>query len=642
MKIDERQKYITVGIAGHVDHGKTSLVRCLTGIDTDRWGEEKRRGLSIESGIATLELSSGINIALVDVPGHSDYLKNTIRGLSSVDMAILIVAADDGVMPQTFEHISLLNFFRVKDGFVVLSKADLVDDETLELARFEINETVQGTFLEGKPIIPFSALDRRGVDEILLTVAMEEKRVEGKSFQKPFRLWIDQVRSFPGFGNVVSGTVLSGTIRQDETVQLLPSGKEVRARFLEVHHQKVSQAVAGQRVGINLPKVSLEDVRRGMLLAELNTIIPSCILNTELSLPRNSPGMVKNRQRVKLYLGTSATNALVITMDRESLSSGGKGLVQFRLENPVAAVPKDPFVICSLNTHNVIGGGTVLEIGCEKFRTAKAKNILPYLYALQLGDVKLVIDQYFRKNLASPVMIQDLAKNTGLIHAEIELWIKKGIEEGRLVEFGDCGFFAKDRYVDLKKQVLETVENILSHNPLKVGVSAEEIKNKLIPVLDEVVFKKVLMDLWQEGKLVKVEGGYQIRNLSVKLSPEHEKLVALILRHAHESGFIHFSADTFWKMCTSLFDKNEIVKMLDYLAHQKKLVRLNNGRFLTSQAMEQIKEKVRQVIIRKGNLTLADSKEILGYGRTGGIPVLEYLDEIGFTSRRGDERVLKE
>ncbi len=301
-------KFITAGIAGHVDHGKTSLVRSLTGIDTDRLKEEKRRGLSIEPSVAPLRLPSGCQLALVDVPGHSDFLKNTIRGLSAVDMAILVVAADDGIMPQTKDHLEVLKFINAKGGFIVLSKADLVDQETIELAEMEIREIVEGSFLEGKPVIPFSALDGRGLQEILQALESHADNIEGKKIEAPFRLWIDQVRSFAGFGTVVSGTVLSGIVRRDDIVQLLPSGKETKIRFIEVHHERVEQAVAGQRVGLNLHSISLEDVRLGMILATPGVLSPSGLLNAELSLLPTARRPILNRQRVKLYVGSYLYN----------------------------------------------------------------------------------------------------------------------------------------------------------------------------------------------------------------------------------------------------------------------------------------------------------------------------------------------
>lgn len=634
------EKYITVGIAGHVDHGKTTIVRCLTGIDTNRLREEKKRRLSIASGIAPLKTSSGIQIALVDVPGHTDFLKNTIRGLSCVDMAILVVAADDGVMPQTHEHLSILNFFGVKSGLIVLSKADLVDNETLEMAELEIRNEVEGTFLEQKPIIPFSAYNQIGLQNIKSNIEKEANKIAGKNFASPFRLFIDQVWSFTGLGTVVSGTVLSGTIRKDDSLILLPPGKETRARFLEVHHQKVSHAFAGQRLGLNLHKLSLNEVKRGMVLAKPETVSSDYLFNAELSLLRSSPKSIKSRQRVKLYIGTSVTNALIVIINKKKIRPGQRGLVQFRLIKRIAALPRDPFVICPLNINNVIGGGKILEIAAEKFRAVKAEKTIPYLMALQQSDLKAVIDLFFNKNPIRPVTENEISQNTGFSIEEIEKAIKSKLENGDLYCFEDRGFFGKSHYNALKNRLLEIIKNILLQNPLKKIAISGEIKNLLSPSPDEAIFQRMLEELCRKEKILRINGGFNIPNLSVSLSKEHEKLINMLLDFARNMNFVHFSANTFWKFHQMKFNKNLIQKLLDYLYAQKKLIRLKNRRFLTPQAMEQIKEKIKRVIIKKGGLTLADSKDILGYGRSGGIPVLEYLDEIGFTRRNGNKRVL--
>lgn len=635
------ERHVTIGIAGHVDHGKTALVRCLTGVDTDRHKEEKRRGLSIESGIAPLELTSRVEIALVDVPGHTDFLKNTIRGLSSLDMAILVVAADDGVMPQTLDHLEILQFHKTRSGFIVLSKADLVDDETMKLAELDIRDIVKGTFLEGKPIIPFSRIDKRGLHEIRLNIEREVERIDGKDPDSPFRLWIDQVRSFAGFGTVVSGTILSGRVRRDDLLHLLPSGIETRARFLEVHHKSVAQAVAGQRVGINLHKVPLGEVSRGMVLAAPGSLTPSRLLNAELKLLKSAPRPIRDQERVRLYVGTSVTNALVIMMDKERLKSGESGLVQFRLRNHVAACPGDPFILSPLDIQTVIGGGRVLEITGEKYREAKALNTLPYLKALQKGDLKMAIEYLFKRNLNRLVKVGELARNTGFSVKEVEADIKSRIKSGNLLYFEGKGVFSNELYQDVKRRLPEPVKEILLQNPLKMGVSAEEIKDRSAPSLDEAPFQRMLRELCQEGRLVKTEGGYQIPNLSARLSAEQEMLLRLLLDYAKKSGFVPFSADTFWKFHKKVFNKNEIQRLLDYLHTQKRLIRLNKRRYLSPQAMEKIKERVGEVIRRKGSLNLADSKEILGYGRTVGISVVEYLDAIGFTLRQRNERVLR-
>lgn len=636
------EKHITIGIAGHVDHGKTALVQCLTGIDTDRLKEEKQRGVSIEPGIALLTLPSGNQLALVDVPGHSDYLKNTIRGLSSVDMAILVVAADDGVMPQTLDHLEVLKFLRAESGFIVLSKTDLVDGETVELAELEIREVVKGTFLEGKPVLPFSAVHKQGVSEILRALEGESLPIHGKSIKAPFRFWVDQVRNFPGFGTVVSGTILTGIIRQDDLLHLQPSQKETKARFLEVHHQKVAQAVAGQRVGINLHKIPLQEVHLGMTLAAPGLLNPSKFFNAEVTLLGSRAKPLLDRQRIKLCLGTGQFNARVVMMNGKRLGPGETGLIQFRLEQPLAVLPRDPFVICPMNYNTVIGGGMVLEATREKFRSVKAENSLAYLHPLHQNDVQTVTNLFFEKFPNRPVTVDEIAGQTGFPSGGIFKVIQLKKKLGELIELENRGFFLKVRYEELKRQLPEIARRILGGNAFKLSVAAEELRCRLEPSLDNVVFERMLKGLVLEGQLIQTEGLYCLPNFKGKLSEEKEKLTERLLAHARDLGYESFSAGYFCKLYQEGFDQREIQKLLDLLHAQKKLIRLNDNRFLVPEALEKIKKKVQEVISVQGRFTIGDIKGVFGYGRTRGIPVLEHLDTIGFTRRIGDERVLVE
>lgn len=633
------EKHITIGIAGHVDHGKTTLVRSLTGVETDRLFLEKRRGLSIEASTALLRLPSGRQVALVDVPGHSSFNKNTIRGLSCVDMAVLVVAADDGVMPQTLDHMEILRLFGIKSGFIVLSKTDLVDQEILELAELEVCEAVKGTFLEAKSAFAFSAIDQRGLEDILGNIETNLENIAGKDLKADFRLWIDQVKTVTGFGTVVAGTVLSGNVSQNDTLHILPGERKTRARFLEVHHERVTQAFAGQRVSINLHNQPFKTVKRGMVLAKPGSVRPSYLLNAELEVLKSTAKPIGNRHRVKLHLGTSITNTLVVLMEKEELRPGEIGLVQFRLMRPVAVLPKDPFVISHLGDRTIAGGGIVFEVPRQKFRAAKAKRILPYLKALQKGDLKAVIESFLERKPDNPVLAEDVARYSGISMEEVHAEISASVDKGNLLYFKGRGYLKKEHYELLKRKAIKVAKEILSENPLKLTLHPEEIRNRLR--MEDAPFQRMLKELRREGKLAQADFGFRVPNFSARLSPKLEKLAAMLLDYAENAGFVHFSADTFWKHHKKKFNKNEIQRLLDYLHGHKKLIRLNNNRFLTPQAIEKIKEEIRHVIIRKGCLTLADSKEILGYGRTGGVPILEYLDEIGFVCRKGDVRILQ-
>jgi selenocysteine-specific elongation factor len=488
-------KFITGGVAGHVDHGKTSLVRCLTGIDTDRLKEEKRRGLSIEPSVAPLKLPSGKGISLIDVPGHSDFLKNTIRGLSSVDLAILVVAADDGVMPQTRDHLEVLKFLRAKGGLVVLSKADMVDGEILGLAEMEIQEVLQGSFLEDKPIIPFSTVDRRGLDQILLALENEAALVEGKSIQAPFRLWIDQARTFAGFGTVVSGTVLSGVVRRDDVVQLLPSGKEAKVRFIEVHHERLEEASAGQRVGLNLPGIPIHEVGLGTVLAAPGVLRPTKLLNGELAVLPTARRPILNRQRVRLYIGTYCTNAFLVMMQNEVLHPGETGLVQLRLPGPLAVLPRDPFVISPMNLHGIIGGGRILETPKEKFRAVKAEKTLGYLQPLQRNDVKSVVELHLLRFPSRPVTAEEIASATGLPKEQVQDAMMSRLQAGELLHLEGRGYFGTSRYDLLKRQLLDIAKKIFREDAFKLGASGDEIRFRLDPNLDDVLFQRIVGEL---------------------------------------------------------------------------------------------------------------------------------------------------
>jgi len=635
-------KCVTIGIAGHVDHGKTSLVRILTGIETDRLEEEKRRGLSIESGVAPFLSSSGLNIALVDVPGHTDFLKNTIRGLSCVDMAILVVAADDGVMPQTREHLDILDLFGAKTGFVVLSKADVVDRGTLELAELEIREVVRGSVFQGKPVIPYSASDRRGLDDIRSAIEAEAARLESKSDDDPFRLWIDQVSAVAGFGTVVTGTILSGTLSQDDSLVLLPSGVETRVRTLETHHKLTEKAYAGQRIGISLHRVPLDQVSRGMLLAAPGLLDHSFLLNVNLKVLDTVKAPIRNRQRVKLYLGTSVTNTLVVLMEKQTLQPGEHGLAQLRLMKPVPAMPRDPFVICPLNVNTVTGGGIVLEIPREKFRAVKAQKTLPYLSALKSSDLANCVQQFFDAHMDQLLLPEELARTSGFSVGETKALLKEKERAGEVLNFRNKFFFGKRRYDQLKKEAPRVLQDILSKDPMKRNVKAEELRRHLSPQLEEEPFQRMLSDLCRDGNLVKMDGGFQVSGVSANLSPQQAKLAALCMSYAQKSGFAPFSADTVWRLPDMKHEKQDIEKMLSYLRNEGKVVRLKDGRYIPAECLEAIKEKVKGVVATNGVFTLDDLRTTLGYGRRIGVIVLEYLDAIGFTSRRGEGRVLRE
>lgn len=633
--------HVTVGVAGHVDHGKTSLVKALTGVDTDRLAEEKRRGLSIESGIAPCALADGARISLVDVPGHTDFLKNTIRGLSCVDVAILVVAADDGVMPQTREHLEILEHLGVQEGFVVLSKADLVDLETLMLAELEIREAVAGTFLGGKAIHRFSAVDRRGLAGIRDALEQAVGRLQQDRSGEPFRLWIDRVRSFPGHGTVVSGTVRSGRLRRNDPVVVFPFGRESRVRSLEIHHTEVSEAAAGERVGINLHRVPLREVRRGMLLAAPASFSPEWMLNADFRVsPRHGRGL-RNRQKVKLCVGTAVIQATAVLMETDRVEAGIRGLVQFRLKEAVAVLPGDPVVACLMDRPEVIGGGRILETTREKFRAKKARQMTAYLKALQNRDIEAFLDHLYAGPGERFVTLNGLVRVSGFSPADIRQAVEGRVAMGRLVLLEDGGVLHADLYDRLKRRIPQIVDVSFESEPHRKHVKAAEIRRKAAPALEERAFEEILAELCREGILTKVGSGYHRGGFSATLKAAERRLLQEILHYARQTAKTPFSADTLWKDLGKKYGKQDIQDLMERLTEQGVFARLRDGRFLSLNALESIKRKVRDVIETKGAFSLSDIRDTLGCGRRIGVMILEYLDSTGFTERTDGGRRLR-
>ena len=636
------QMGVTIGIAGHVDHGKTSLVKALSGIDTDRMKQEKRRGLSIESGVAPLTLPNGRTVALVDVPGHTDYLKNTIRGLSCVDLAVLVVAADDGVMPQSREHLDILEFCGARGGLCVLSKADLVDEETLEIAELELQEVLAGSFLDGSPVVRFSAVTGSGKHEIIGHIENEIANLSACKENNPFRLWVDQVRAITGLGTVVSGTVRSGSIRLHDKLMVMPQRIVSRIRSMESHNRPVEKAAAGQRVGINLHQVRIADLKRGTLLCAPDIGADSYLLNVGMKLLNRSLASLNNRQRVKLYIGTAVVNALVVLMDADWLDPGERGLVQFRLLKPLAVMPRDRFVITPLNRPTIMGGGKILEVPSEKFRQAKAGRILPYLEALRTGDIGAFVDSYFASVAGTYTDAHALARATCLAQAAFEAQISARVNAGELIYLKRYGACRKDTYEEIKARMLTLIRGVFRKDPLKKNINRIEMMNLLDHSLDDIMLAQLIEELCSGGHLKKIEGGYALTDDQGQLSPAHGQLADALLAYSRQTGLTPFSADTFWKANDRIHEKATVKQLLNYLSSRNRLVRLNDQRFLSIDPLEEIKRRVEKHIRRHGCVRLADCKAILGYGRWGGVHVFDYLDDIGFTSRVGDRRLLKE
>lgn len=636
------ERHYTVGIAGHVDHGKTTLVAALASVDTDRMKVEKQRGLSIEFGIAPLVLPSGRQVSLVDVPGHRDFMKNTIRGLSAVDAAILVVAADDGVMPQTREHLEILRFFGVTTGFAVLTKADLVDRETLEMASMEVQDLAKGSFLESAPVIPFSGIDGRGLDEILASLdTLGFAGIGSKKHTKPFRMFIDQVRTFQGLGTVVSGTILSGTVCTGDRLEILPMGQTTRVRSLESHHCVVETASTGARVGMNLQGVNSKELVRGMVLAEPGSLQAAEFLNADLELCAFPGHFLRTGQRVKLHIGSAVESALAVIMGREELTYGERGLVQFRIAEPIGAAPLDRYVVTPMNTHAILGGGKILETTRIKFRQARADRILPYLMEVRTGDPDQILKAAVAADPTRVLTADDLSRSTGLDRAVFEKALKKQISEGLLVSLDAISCMATQTVHDAKREIATAVEKTLAEDTMRDHLSKSHIAASIPSSLEAPALDFLLEALVREGVLVSANGGYVLSDLHQRLGAVRDPLLAQVLSVVEESGTVSVTVALVCEALERVEEKPKIKKLLGHLVSKKHVVLLGNERYISQRGLVLARERVRDWIVEHGRVIPADCNPVLGCGRTVGLPVLEHLDAIGFTVRRGNERFLK-
>ena len=636
--MNENQKNIVIGTAGHVDHGKTALVKVLTGIDTDRLKEEKERGMTIEPGFAYLKLPSGKVVSIVDVPGHEKFIKNMLRGISEVDAVLLVVAADDGVMPQTREHLDILRLLGIEQGLIILSKIDLVDKEIVDMAIEDIVGLVRGTFLEDAPLISCSSKTGEGIEEIKRTIENLLHEIQGKNREGVFRLPIDRVFTLTGYGTVVTGTIVSGKVSQGEEIEVSPLSLRTIARYIQIHSQFVNEAFAGQRVGINLPNVKIEIVKRGMVITEPNSLFPSYIINGKFHYLKSNAKPFTNGTKVKFYSGTSEVIAKIILVEKDKLLPGENSFVQLRLANKLSLCPYDRFVIRSLSPVATIGGGMILEVNSPKYKPHLI-DMIQKLVLLEQGKNHEAIEMFIRKERYRPVSFLDLSKRLGLPQSEIESVCRWLMQENRIFIWEEKGVFHKDSYENLKEETLEQLKKFHEKNPLRDGASSEEIRSKISTLIDLQLFENLLHRLLKDGLIILHKGKIKLAAFQKILSPEQQMIYERLDGLCKWYGFRPMPINVFNRI-KDQYGEKEVEGIVKLMVGEGRLVKLNNRRLIHSEAIEEIKKIVKGHIEKKGQITLGESMEVLGIGRTQTQPIFDYLDSIRFTMRIGDYRIL--
>ena len=627
-----------IGTAGHIDHGKTLLVKALTGVDTDRAPEEKARGITIELGFAFF----GDEATIVDVPGHERFVKTMVAGVSSIDLGLFVIAADDGVMPQSREHLDILKLLGVKRGLVVLNKIDLVDEEWIELVEEDIRELVRGSFLEGEDIMRVSALSGSGIDALrgrleTLVEATVEKRAEG-----PFRLPVDRTFRVKGFGMVGTGTVVSGSLGEGEGLELQPAGRRIRARGLQKHGAPVPAVRTGDRAAVNLPGLDEADVRRGDLLASPGYFRPTHMLDARLHLLPSSPRELGQRTRVRLHLGTREIMARVVLLEGDVLAPGADALVQLRLEAPVVAVWGDRFVIRRYSPALTIGGGRILEPHPQKHRRRDPEPGRQ-LAALETTVLEEAVEAKLRiapeklksgRGLAGDLG-QSLERVEGVLGA-----LERGDRAVLMQVDNELCALHTEAWDGLSRRVEAGLQGFHRDNPLKQGLRREEWRNLCARDLHPVLFDRLLEALERAGRIALDGAVVRAASHRIRLSAEEEALKEQIEKVLRTSGFAEMPGAG--ELAQQLrVDRSAMDDLLRALQSLGLVAPLEGGLILHTETLEAMRAKLRRYLGQKEEITVADFRDLIAGNRKYALALLGYFDREGFTERRGDVRVLR-
>jgi selenocysteine-specific elongation factor len=615
-----------VGTAGHVDHGKSTLVKALTGIDPDRLAEEKERGMTIDLGFAWLKLPSGREVSIVDVPGHERFIKNMLAGVGGIDLALLVIAADEGVMPQTREHLAILDLLNVNRGLVVITKKDLVDEEMLELVTMDVEEAFADTVLEAAPSIVVSAVTREGLPDLLTAVdKLLDSTLPRRDIGKP-RLPIDRVFSMKGFGTVVTGTLIDGKLAIGQEVEILPSGQRTHVRGLQTHKRKADAAFAGSRVAVNLTGIATEDLQRGFVLATPGWLQPTRSVDVRLRAVADLAQPINHNKMVTFYTGTSETVGKVRLLDKEKLNGGESGWAQLLLTNPVAVSAGDLFIIRS--PAGTLGGGTIIDAHPKQHRRFQ-RSVIEGLQNRAKGSPEDIL--FASVKASEGAEFGTLLSQSNLSQEEAKKALKVMVSGDRVVMLGLEGpralLFSADGWSRLASESQKAAQTYHAQFPLRVGIPKEELRSRLkIPpqhfnsILDRLIGDKVLLE---EGALVRLSS-HKVK-VTLKQQAELDAFLKLLIKDPFAPA-IESSPDA---------------ELLNMLLDQRRVVKVSDNVFFAASAYDEMLRRIIEHLKSTGKITVAEVRDMFKTSRKYALALMEHLDEQKITRRVGDERVLR-
>ena len=630
-------KHIIIGTAGHIDHGKTTLIKALTGRNTDRWEEEQRRGITIDLGFTYFDLPNGDRAGIIDVPGHERFINNMVAGVVGMDLVMLVIAADEGIMPQTREHMDILGQLGIEKSIIVLNKCDLVDEEWLELVEEEVKEELEGTFLEGAPVVKVSAASGQGLPELIDTIQkMTENEVTEKDIHTIPRLPIDRAFTLSGFGTIITGTLLAGTIRKEDTLCMYPIGKECKIRSIQVHGESVDVCYAGQRVAINLSNVKKSEIKRGCVLAPPKNMKNTDLLDVKLNVLPSSMRILTNNSRLHFFSGTSEILCRAVLLDKEEIGPGESGYVQLRLEEEIALRRGDRFVVRFYSPMETIGGGVVLEPNPKKKKRFQ-KDAIEELKQKESGSSADVIELHVKQHEATMVTMAELAKITALSSDEVEKDIRELEESQTVILFP----MKKDTYVwhrtsmeAMTDQILAALSKFHKEHPYRYGMQKAEVHMKFMKQVKPNIFDLYIEKMTEMGRIARKGEFLYCPDHEVPKDEVFEKRARIILDTFERAryDFVRFSEIEFPKLPEGT--KEDVLQVL---AAEEKVVKINDEMYTLSGYMEDAEKKIREKLKKDGVITIAEVRDMFSTSRKSAKPILEYMDSKKVTKKTGGE-----
>jgi len=636
---------IILGTAGHVDHGKTSLIRALTGIETDRLKEEKERGITIELGFAYLDLPCGHRLGIVDVPGHEKFIRNMVAGTAGMDLVAFVIAADEGIMPQTVEHFEICQLLGVRDGLVILTKKDMVEPDWLDMVTEEVRDFFKSSFLENAPIVPVDSLSGEGIGEL---VKLLDAKVAASNFHEeygPFRLAVDRVFSMKGFGTVITGTSLSGRVETGAELMFYPGGLTAKIRGIQVHGRDVDLVEAGHRTAINLQGIEKEQINRGDVAATPGSLVASTLLDADCQYLPSARKDLKNRTQVRVHLGTREIVGRVLLLEAETLKPGETGHIQLLLQDPVAVWPGDRYVIRSYSPITTIGGGTILSNAPKKRKRSLERDRednRAHFAALKTADneqkLLLLIAECGRQGITA----DQLAARTGTFSKKLKKILQHPISTGALqvVDSESQRLLAASVAETVNQQILDLMAAFHRKNPLKTGLAKEELRSQLRPPVDQRILHALLGSLVKKGLIEQSGAEVKLTGYTVTLEINEQEMEEKIGNLYREAGLIPPNLKEVLAEFTE-FPERQIRQVIDLLLAKGALIKINESLCFHAPAIAKLQEDVVAFIRREGEIDAPRFKELTGLTRKFSIPLLEYFDKIKLTIRIDDKRVLR-